>query len=285
MYWLIWLLAGFVLGVSLGVVGSLFLILRLTIPKLERLYIFRPSRDVLRTPADFSVPYEQCFIDTPDGARLSAWLIQPEKPVASVIYFHGNGGNLGILNEILAMLYRHNLQVLAVDYRGYGWSTGSPTEEGLYQDGLSTVEFFNENFRRSGLPLIYWGRSLGSCIAAKAASSHAPSGLILETAWPDKRSLLEHYPQLRLANFFAKCRLATAEYLQDHQFPVLLLHGDKDRTVPIKQGQLLYNKLTGPKEFWRVDGAGHIDIHMRNSDRYMERILQFVETVKPPLVN
>lgn len=280
-----WFLVAFLIGALFGAAGAVLLILWYTIPHFERLFIFRPARDVIRKPSDLGVPYDQCFIDTSQGARLSAWHICPPNPVGSIIYFHGNGGNLGTLIEILATFFNSRLQVLAVDYRGYGWSTGSPTEQNLYEDAVATVRFFNANFKHQLIPLVYWGRSLGSCAAAYAAGKLPPSGLILETAFPDKSSLLEHYPHLKPFRYFSKYKFETAKHLVGHQFPVLLLHGDKDKTVPLKQGQLLYNQLTGPKEFWRVEGAGHIDIHMKDSAAYMRRVLQFVEQVQPVIVN
>ncbi len=280
-----WFLAGLAAGLLVGALSTLLMILWYTVPRLEKLYVFRPSRDVLRTPSDLGVDYEQCFIDTPDGSRLSAWHLCPESPVASVLYFHGSGGNLGVLSEILAMFHRWGLQVLAVDYRGYGWSTGSPSEEGIYQDALSTVLYFDANFKRYGVPLLYWGRSLGGSVAAFAAARHPPSGLILETTFPSKASLLEEYPQFRLFRPFSRYRFDTVGHLRGHPFPVLVVHGDRDRTVPLRQGQKLYTSLTGPKEFWRVEGAGHIDIHMVDSDRYMRRVIEFAAKVRPASIH
>ncbi len=100
------------------------------VPRLELFYLFRPSHDVYQTPAHVGLPFEQAFIETPDGFRLSARRLLPAEPVASIVYFHGNTGNLGILNEIFLLLCGHDLQLLAVDYRGYGWSTETPSEEG-----------------------------------------------------------------------------------------------------------------------------------------------------------
>ncbi len=279
-----WLL-GFLGGLFLGIFGAVLAILRLTVPRLERLYVFRPSRDIIRVPSDLGLPYDQCFIDTSDGARLCAWHLCPPQPVGSVVYFHGSAGNLGIYNELFAMFYRHRLQVFAVDYRGYGWSTGIPSEEGLYEDAECAVRYFDANFRLPHLPVVYWGRSLGGCIAAYAAARFPPSGLILETAFPSKESLLEEYPQLRLVRYFSRYKLDTVGHLKHHHFPVLILHGDKDRTVPMRQAQILFNRLTGPKEFWRVPGAGHIDIHMVDSQAYMRKVLDFVGSVRQPVIH
>lgn len=280
-----WFLAGLTAGALLGSIGTLLLVLRWAVPRLERAYVFRPSRDVLRTPEDLNLPYDQCFIDTPDGCRLAAWHVRPPNPIGSVVYFHGSTGNLGILVPILAQLYRGNLQVLAFDYRGYGLSTGTPTEEGVYLDAEAAARFFQANFRESGIPVVYWGRSLGGCFAAAAAARVPPDGLILETTFPSKASLVSEFPQYRWFRWFAPCKLDTLSFLKDHPYPILVIHGEKDRTVPLRQGQILYQLLDPPKEFFWVPGAGHIDIHMVDSERYVQRVLQFVTSLKPPRVH
>lgn len=280
-----WFLAGLLLGLLLGSSVTVLLILRWTVPRLERAYVFRPARDVLRTPADLDIPYDQCFIDTPDGYRLAAWHVRPARPIGSVVYYHGSTGNLGLLVEILGLLYRHNLQVFAFDYRGYGWSTGVPTEEGVYLDAEAAARYFLANFRISGVPVVYWGRSLGGCIAAAAAAKVPPDGLILETTFPSKESLVREHPHFRWFRWFARYRLDTLAFLREHTFPILVVHGDKDRTVPLRQGQLLYQQLAPPKDFFWVPGAGHVDIHMVDTEKYMARICSFITSIKPVLVH
>ncbi|HSR69056.1 MAG TPA: alpha/beta hydrolase [Acidobacteriota bacterium] len=255
------------------------------VPRIERMYVFRPSGEVAKTPSDLGIPFQQHFIETPDGCRLSAWHLLPPDPIASIVYFHGNGANLGILNEILRDFYKAGYQVLAVDYRGYGWSSGIPSEEGLCIDAETTVRYFRDHLKAPKAPLVYWGRSLGSAFASYAAHKLPPQGLILESPFPSKSSLLRHYPQYRFFSLFSRIRLATARYLREHAFPVLVIHGDRDRTVPLDQGHLLYQKLTGPKEFYRVEGADHIDLHLVDRDAYMSRIRRFVEQAKPPSIH
>ncbi len=255
------------------------------VPKLERRVVFQPTRQVFKTPADFGVPFEQHLIRTPDGCELVGWHLRPPDPLASVIYFHGNSGNLGLHNEIFALFYKHGLHILAIDYRGYGKSTGSPTERGIYQDAMSAVDYFSERLSANGLPVIYWGRSLGGSVAAFAASRSKPHGVVLETTFPSKRSLMSDYPQYRPFLLFSRIRLNTLRHLRGHQFPVLVIHGDRDRTVPIDQGRLLFEGLSGPKEFFEVPGADHINIHRLNNASYMGRVLEFARQVRPPLVH
>ena len=255
------------------------------VPKIENRFVFRPDRRIFQTPADRGVPFERVFFEASDGPRLSAWHLCSAKPRAAILYFHGNSGNLGLFTEVFQLLYEHGLQVFAVDYRGYGQSSGDPSEDGLHLDAMAAIEYFKQHCRIPDLPLTYWGRSLGCCVAAFAASQEAPDGLILESGFPSKKHLLEYFPQFRVFRIFSKCRLDTARYLRDHPFPVLVVHGDKDQTIPFEQGRRLYDSLSGRKEFYLVKGADHINTHRLDSKAYMKRVLRFVEQSRPELVH
>lgn len=278
MMWLVGLLVGVSLLSFLCGIAAVF---AWAVPRLERTYVFRPMRDIFKTPLDFGIPFRQLEIETPDNCRLAAWHMTPPQPRASILYFHGNTGNLGLFNEVFELLYRNGFEVFAIDYRGYGMSSGVPSEEGLHRDARAAAEFFTENLRVPDRPVVYWGRSLGGCFAASASRHFAPQGLILETAFPSKKSLMSHFPQFRFFYLFSRYRLDTARHLKGHRFPVLVIHGDRDRTIPHQQGELLFQNLTGPKEFFSVQGADHINIHRTDHDRYMERILCFVDSLQP----
>ena len=275
------LAAGIVAGFLLAVLLGLFIML----PSLERSFVFRPSIEISKTPETFGVPYERHRIDTTDGCTLDAWHVCPPEPTASVIYFHGSGGNLGTAAETFAMYYMCGLEVFGFDYRGYGESNGSPTEEGLYADGLAAVTYFNKNLRSADRPVIYIGRSLGGPVAAFVARAEPPKGLILEATFPSKNSLISERKFLRLVKYFMKYKFNTVDYLRDHRFPVMIVHGDKDSTVPLKQGQELYLKLTGPRTFLRIPGAGHSDLHSKDSELYLDSIVCFAEGIKPETIN
>jgi len=275
----------FITGAVVGFLLAVLLGLWLMIPSLERSFVFRPSLEISRTPETFGVPFERHRIDSTDGCTLDAWHVCPPEPTASLIYFHGSGGNLSSLAETFAMYYLSGLEVFGFDYRGYGESSGTPSEEGLYADGLAAVEYFNRNLRSKDRPLIYIGRSLGGPVSAYVARENPPRGLVLESTFPSKESLISERRLLRLVRFFMKCRFNTAEYLKIHEFPVMIVHGDRDATVPLKQGQKLYMKLGGPRTFLRIPGAGHNDLHSRDSELYLDSIVSFAEGIRPATIH
>ena len=138
---------------------------------------FFPTAGVQETPAVARLPFVDVRIPTDDGETLHAWWLEHPKPTAQVLFFHGNGGNLSMWLGVVVELRRRGFSVLAVDYRGYGDSTGRPSERGLYRDADATVRLFNERFRRPGSPVIYWADRSAPPMAASAASAAPP------TAW------------------------------------------------------------------------------------------------------
>ncbi len=271
---LLWLLV-----LSLGLITSgICVFLFWAVPRLERRFVFQPSKEVAQTPSQFGVPFEQFFVPTPDGERLSAWHLLPNRPRAAVLYFHGNRGNLGLFAEVLARFYQNRLQVFAVDYRGYGASSGQPTEKGVYMDALAAVEYFQDRLRVDGCPVVFWGRSLGGPVAAYASGRALPGGVILETTFSSKRVLLRNYPwQFRFFSVFSRYRFDTLRYLSGQHLPKLVVHGDQDRTIPVEQGRHLFRNLENPKSFLGISRADHINIHSLDEDRYWREILRFID--------
>ena len=161
---------------------------------LEPRMAFVPSRGVQQTPAAAGLPFTDLKISTADGETLHGWWIEHPTPRAQVIYWHGNGGNLSLWLPVLTDLRRHGFSVLAVDYRGYGASTGTPSERGVYRDAEAVTAYYAQHLRRQSAPTIYWGRSLG-CAVASYAARHAPAeGLILESPFPNVRALFSGNP-------------------------------------------------------------------------------------------
>jgi fermentation-respiration switch protein FrsA (DUF1100 family) len=242
---------------------------------LEAKLVFFPYRGEDQNPGALGIPYQTVPLTTSDGERLAAWLLEPERPIADVVYFHGNGGNLSVWLPVVASLYERGLRVLAIDYRGYGLSTGKPSETGVYRDAEAAARYSAEN-RASDRPLIFWGRSLGGPIAASATRVVTPDGLILESTFPDKAAVVRAQPVLRILNAFSAYRFATAEMLQAFSRPVLVIHGDRDSVIPFQLGRELYDRLHGPKQFAAVAGADHNDFFDTSREAYWKPIMAFV---------
>jgi hypothetical protein len=246
---------------------------------LEPRFAFFPSAGETETPRHFGVDYESLTIDTADGERLRAWLMRAPSPRATIVYFHGNGGNLSIWAPILAGVVRHGFSVLAIDYRGYGASTGRPGERGLYRDVDATVTRAWTAFD-GHVPMIYWGRSLGATMAAYAATVRAPRGLILESGFPDARSVIRSSPPLLLLSLFSSYRFATARHLQSVSVPILVVHGDRDSVIPYALGRTLFEGIHGPKTFVTIAGGDHNDFAPADPQAYWSAVDAFVQGLR-----
>ena len=255
------------------------LLLKLLVVALEPRLVFFPSRGEDRTPADFGIRHAAVRIATTDGRQLAAWLLEPEQPIADVVYFHGNGGNLSIWLPVLAGLYEKGLRVLAVDYRGYGLSGGSPSERGLYRDAEAAAHYAAMERRESAArrPLIFWGRSLGGPVAAAATRVVQPDGLILESTFPDKATVARTNPLLRVLNALSAYRFPTVDMLEDFKRPVLVIHGTADSVIPHRLGVALYEQLRAPKQLLEIPGADHNDLIAPEQEPYWTRVREFVD--------
>jgi uncharacterized protein len=265
---------GIIVLLVVGVLVVLGLV-RLLEPRLA----FFPFAGEDATPEQFGISYTPLTIHTADGERLHAWHLPRPDALAQVVYFHGNGGNLSVWADILAGLWRERLEVIAVDYRGYGLSTGSPSEQGLYRDVAATVAHVQSKLRRSDVPIVYWGRSIGTAMAAFAAHSQPPDGLVLEAGFPSARAVLETNPVMLALSFFSTYRFATADWMATVSAPTLVVHGDRDSVIPYRLGQRLYEGLPGPKRFVTIAGGDHNDATPSDPARYWEAVRQFVASL------
>lgn len=260
---------------------AVLLLLKLLVVWLEPRMAFFPLDGVQQTPASLGLAFEDVTIVTADGERLHAWWLSHPEPRAHVLFWHGNGGNLSLWLDVIADLRRHGFGVLAVDFRGYGASTGRASEAGIYRDADAAVALFTERFHRANVPALYWGRSLGSTVAAYSASISAPDALVLESPLPDARSVLRRNPVLWALSFLSSYRFPTTEFLRAYQGPLLVIHGDADSIVPAPLGRRVHDAApTSRKTFVLLPGVEHNDPYFETSPDYWPAIDRFLAAIR-----
>ncbi len=238
--------------------------------------VFFPFAGETETPRDFGVAFEAVTIDTRDGEKLRAWRMDAPAPRARIVYFHGNGGNLSNWAPIVAAIARRGYSIVAIDYRGYGMSTGRPTEQGLYRDVEATIaQAWPDN--ASAMPSIYWGRSLGASMAAYAATLRKPDGIIIEAGFANARAAVRGSPVLALLSLLASYRFPAGEFLNRAGAPVLVMHGDRDTVIPFPLGRELFENITAPKEFVIIKGGDHNDAVAPDTAAYWAAIDRFIQ--------
>jgi fermentation-respiration switch protein FrsA (DUF1100 family) len=235
------------------VVAAAGLLLSHGLPMLIESLIFFPDRDVPPPPPGI----EERWITTSDGVRLHAWYGTPADPVATLVWSHGNGGNIAGRGEVLLALVDAGVAVLAYDYRGYGKSGGRPNEAGVYLDAAAAYD----DLRARGVPperLIAFGESLGGAVSIRLASERPCAGVAVVSTFTRLADVARvHYGAVATmagSRFDSRARVGTLGV------PLLVAHGDRDDIVPYDLGAALFAVAREPKRFLAVAGAGHNDV-------------------------
>jgi fermentation-respiration switch protein FrsA (DUF1100 family) len=242
---LIVLLVGYV-----GVVAVLYAV--------QRALMYFP--DTERTsPAAAGLPAAQeILLDTADRERLIAWHVPPRGDRPVVLYLHGNGGALSHRAERFRALTADGTGLVAVDYRGYGGSSGRPTEAGLLIDAETAYGFAVAHYPAARIAV--WGESLGTGVAVALASERSIGRLVLEAPFTSAVDLAaRRYPFVPV-RWFMKDQFRSDLRIAAVAAPLLVLHGARDTIVPIEYGERLFGRAREPKRFVRFPQGEHEDL-------------------------
>ena len=210
-------------------------------------------------PAAAGLPdAEEVTLQTADGEKVIVWHVPPrgEKPV--VLYFHGNGGSLAWRTERFRALAAGGMGLVALSYRGYGGSSGRPTEIGLIEDGYAAHAFAAARYPVSRIAL--WGESLGSGVAIALAAEKPVGRIVLESPFTSIADIAAQIYWFLPVRWLIKDPFRSDLRVGKMTAPVLILHGERDAVVPIALGERLYALITSPKRFLRYSSGGHNDL-------------------------
>ena len=258
-------------------------LLLLVLPVLfEKSLIYHPSRGHDVSARGLGLAHESVSLTAEDGVRLDALLLPAKSSRVTVLFAHGNAGNLSHrLDRVIFLQARIAADVLLFDYRGYGRSEGSPDEEGTYRDARAAYRWLTEVRKVPAERLVLFGESLGSAVALDLAISHACRALVLEapfTSVPDMaRVVLPFFPRSLVRTQYDN--LGKVGRLR---VPLLVLHGDRDEVVPFPQGRRLFEAAPEPKRFYAIPGAGHNDTYLVGGDAYWRTLAVFIDAASPP---
>ncbi|MGD8617761.1 MAG: alpha/beta hydrolase [Gammaproteobacteria bacterium] len=236
-----------------------------------------PGREPEATPAAVGLAYEDVALQTVDNIRLHAWFIPAEKPRATVLFCHGNAGNISHRLDSIRLLHSLGLQVLIFDYRGYGKSEGSPSEKGTYRDVDAAWHYLRDLRGLAEAGIIIFGRSLGAAVAADLASRTRPAAVILESAFtsvPDMAA--EFYPWLPV-RLLSRYRYDNLGKVARIARPLLLVHSRQDEIIPFAHGERLFGRAREPKQFLELTG-GHNDAFQSSRKAYTHGLKSFLDT-------
>lgn len=237
----------------------------------QRQLMYLPMGDV-KAPAAYQLHrFQDIRIQSADGTRLQAWFREARAGYPTILYFHGNGGNLGHRAHYFQLLTDAGFGVLALSYRGYGESEGSPTEAGLYADARALIRYAQDTL---GLPqdrMVFYGESLGTGVAVQMATEHPGAAVVLQSPYTSITAVAQElYPWLPV-RFLLKDRYDSLSKITKVHAPLLVMHGEKDTLVPATFGKALYKKANAPKQAVYLPDIGHLDFDLTVLTQTLQR--------------
>ena len=250
---------------------------RYWLDRLQHSRLFKPDHfpNGIWNPGAFGLPAEDLWFSTEDGMRLHGWWVPHPKARGTVLYCHGSTGSIAHRIGIFRELWGLEVDFFAFDYRGYGRSTGQPTEEGLYLDVRAAHDHLTRDLGCRAEEILLLGHSLGGAVAIDCALDRKVAGLVAQSTFTHIRDAARAlFPTLPI-HLAARRQFRSIDKVAELEIPKLFIHGESDETVPLELGKRLFESASEPKDFYLVRRGGHNDLHLYGGRRYLRRLSRF----------
>ena len=264
--------------VWLGAAAGLLCVVVL-IRVLENQFIYFPPRYPEGFPSQqmIDMNVEEIWMTTQDGVRINAFYHSNPTSHQALLWFHGNAENIGYGLDHLKALSEIGVNILAVDYRGYGKSEGKPDETGVYRDADAAYDYLVTQRHFRAQDILLYGVSLGGAVAIDLASRRPCGGLIVQSSFPSARAMARRMFRIPLLEYVPKSKFDSLAKIPAVHAPILIAHGTRDEVVPFEMGRQLFAAAPQPKRFFLIEGAGHNDMLEVGGERYLACLKGFVE--------
>jgi hypothetical protein len=236
-------------------------------------FIFKASNDIVSTPDEVGLAYEDVWFTTQDDIKLHAWLVagEPNKPI--VVFFHGNAANISHRVDILRYFNEMRFSVFIFDYRGFGKSNGQAnSEEDLYIDSRGALNYLKSR-GWSASRMIYYGRSMGAAASLQMGLEFPPAVVVMEAPFTSMSEIAWHTAPITYALigwWSIRARFDNINKIEKLTTPVVFFQGDKDHIVPVDMAQRLYERANEPKAFYLIPEGGHSNLYQVGGEKYRE---------------
>jgi fermentation-respiration switch protein FrsA (DUF1100 family) len=241
--------------------AAIYLVALFTLFVAQRKLLYFPSA-VAIPPAALGFDARVVHLTTADGETLLAWYVAPAAGKPLILYFHGNGGALDLLAERFKRLVATGNGLLAIEYRGYAGSTGSPSEQGLLADGEAAYDWAIAS-GAAPVRIVLLGESLGSGVAVALAAKRRVGAVALDSPYTSIADVAAAIFWMFPVRVLIRDSYRSDQWIANVAAPLLIVHGSADNVVPIRFGERLFALANSPKQFIRVDGAGHLALGER----------------------
>lgn len=244
--------------------------------RIENFYVFFPQTEIAITPDDLRLNYKDIRFYSRDGEKLHGWFFPSGKDSPVILYCHGNACNISHLLEYVILLMERDMQVFIFDYRGYGNSTGSPSEKGIYMDAQAAYDYLVEEEKIVPDRIVLAGHSVGAAVAIEIAVKNDVRSVIIESAFTSTRDMSKRMFPMNLISFLLPANYNNLDKVAKIRAPKLFIHGMEDEIVPFEMGEKLFKTSMEPKFMYPVKGAGHNDTYVSGGEKYFQALAEFV---------
>jgi len=245
---------------------------------LQSRFVYFPDREEAGTPADIGLEFEDVEFASATGTRLHGWHIPTPGARYTVLYCHGNAGNISHRLESIRSFVERGLSVFIFDYSGYGRSAGRPSEKATYADALGAWDWLTRVGGVERDAIIVFGRSLGTAVAIELATEVGPRGIILESPFTSAVELGARAFWWLPVRFLSRIRYNSMGKIAAVNGPKLFVHSLEDEVVPYGMGKRLYNRATRPKVWVKARG-GHNDVYLLRGSAYDQALREFIASL------
>jgi uncharacterized protein len=245
---------------------------------LEAHSVFFPQRFMDATPQAAGLAFEDVYFSTSPGIRLNAWFIPATESRSTVLFFHGNAGNIGHRLEKLKILHELGVSVLILDYRGYGKSQGKPSEAGLYADAQAAYDYLLTVRNIPAKNIVLFGESLGGAVAVELAARVPVAAIITEMTFSTIRDVGRHYYPFVPAWLLAD-RFNSLVKIGRVKVPKLFIVSKVDEVIPYALEEKLFKQAIEPKRLVVLNGS-HNEGFMECRREYVLALKEFLSTIQ-----
>ncbi len=244
--------------------------------RVENFFIFFPQTAHDFHPKDMDLNYRDVYFNSEDGTGLHGWFFPLKGGRPIILFCHGNAGNISHRLDNIMRLLEKKIQVFIFDYRGYGESSGSPTEKGIYMDGRAAYDYLVRDEHFIPREIVLFGRSLGAAVAIDVALRREVRSIIIESAFSSTRDMAKTMFPLGFLSSIIPNNYNNLEKIRRLNIPKLIIHGEEDEIVPFNMGMSLFEASGEPRYFFPIKGAGHNDTYLLGGERYFQNITSFI---------
>ena len=245
---------------------------------IESRSVFFPTKYLEATPEIIHLTFQDVYLKTKDKVNIHGWFIPYDGTTHTILFLHGNAGNISHRLEKIILLRRAKVNIFIVDYRGYGESEGKPTEKGVYLDTQAAYNYLTVDRKINPKDIILYGESLGATAAIDLASNFKVGALILEGAFSSGRDMAKiMYPFL--PSFLFSSKYNSLAKIKEIKEPKLFIHSKSDEIIPFELAKKLFDAAVLPKQFLEIRGS-HNDGFIDSEEEYSGGIIEFIKNLK-----